>query len=103
MKVKKIKKIRAFIAGLLATLYLKAPHVFAQVIPPPQDAMVVYASPEVMTCGRNKVCRFFLDNLKITLSLGLIILLAIIFGLVKLILKALRKKQDKNTSKPNSQ
>lgn len=96
---KKIRKNRSFVANLLRFLSLKAPAVFAQIIPPPQGTMVVYASPEVMTCGRNKVCLFFLNNTKITIGLGIIILLAIVFGLAKFLAKIIAKIFKKNKTK----
>ncbi|OGY26444.1 MAG: hypothetical protein A2Z24_00320 [Candidatus Woykebacteria bacterium RBG_16_44_10] len=96
--VKIISKPIFLIIGVLMTTFLKTTHALAQGFDP--NTMVVYAAPEVFACGDNKLCLLLYGFRRswVFAVLVLVVLLAIIFGIVKLILKIIRKKrQNQNT------
>lgn len=89
-----ISKSILLVTGVLTATFLKVTHALAQGFDP--NTMVVYAPPEVFACGDNKLCLLFygLRRSWVFVVFALVVLLAIIFGIVKLILKIIRKKRQ---------
>jgi hypothetical protein len=91
------------VTSILTATFLKITHALAQGFDP--NTMVIYAPPEVFACGDNKLCLLLygLRRLWIFVVIVLLVLLAIIFGIVKLIIKIVRrKKQNQNIQPPKS-
>ena len=103
-KISKILSRTIFIvSGVLTAVFLKITNALAQGFDP--NTMVVYAPPEVFACGDNKLCLLLygLRRSWVFVVIVLLVLLAIIFGIVKLIIKIIRrKKQNQNIQPPKS-
>jgi len=95
-----ISKAIFLVTSVLTATFLKATHALAQGFNP--NTTVIYAPPEVFTCGDNKLCLllYCLRRSWIFVVFILVVLLAIIFGIVKLILKIIRKKRQNQNIQP---
>lgn len=95
-----ISRVIVLVTGVLTATFLKVAHALAQGFNP--NATVIYAPPEVFACGDNKLCLllYSLRRSWVFLVFVLVVLLAIIFGIVKLILKIVRKKRQNQNIQP---
>ncbi len=93
------------VASVLTAIFLKAAHALAQEFNP--NTVIIYGPPELIACGGNKLCYSLLlywSRLSwISAIIVLLVLLAIPFGIVKLITKVVRrKKQNQKIQPPKS-
>jgi len=95
--------IVSLFGGVLIATILKVTHALAQRFDP--NTMLIYAPPEIYLCGGNKLCRLLygIKRSWVFVAIVAIILLAAIFGVVKLIIRIIqKKKQSQNIQPPKS-
>jgi len=96
--LKFFSKTSPFFTAIFTHTFLGVTRALAQELSSNITPTVVYAPPEVFVCGGNKLCSalYVIKRSWVFFAIALAVLLAIIFGTIKLIKKFTKKSKPKN-------